>query len=99
MKFPTLMSVLLAVAGAAHAQSVVPPLDQDSRKGEMARLAHKQAVDKFDKADANKDGKLSPEETAKAMPYMADNFGRYDKDKDGFLNWQEYVGHNRWEKN
>lgn len=98
MKFPTLMSILLAVAGAAHAQSVVPPLDQDSRKGEMARLAHKQAVDKFDKADTDKDGKLSQQETAQSMPYMANNFGRHDKDKDGFLSWEEYVGHNRWEK-
>jgi len=21
-----------------------------------------------------------------------------DKDKDGFLNWEEFVGHNRWKK-
>lgn len=99
MKVASLFFLLITTAGWAHAQTVVPKLDQEGRKGDMARLAAKQAQDKFDAADTDKDGKLSPEETAKAMPYIAENFGKRDKDKDGFLSWEEYVGHNRWKKN
>lgn len=99
MKASTLLFVLLAAAGSAFAQTVVPTLEQDGRKGDMARLAHKQAIDKFDAADADKDGKLSPDETAKALPYLSANFSRHDKDADGFLTWEEFVGHNRWAKN
>lgn len=98
MKTSSLLFLLLAAAGSAHAQTVVPKLDQDGRKGDMARLAHKQAIEKFDGADADKDGKLSPDEAAKALPYLSANFARHDKDKDGFLTWEEFVGHNRWEK-
>jgi len=101
MKAPPLLFtlfVLSAAAWPAHAQTVVPPLDQDGRKGDMARLAHKQAQDKFNAADTDKDGRLSPEEAAKKLPYLAEHFGKHDKDKDGFLTWEEYVGHNRWKK-
>jgi hypothetical protein len=98
MKVTSLLFVLLASAGWAHAQTIVPKLDQEGRKGDMARLAAKSASEKFNAADTDKDGKLSPEETAKAMPYVAENFAKRDKDKDGFLNWEEYVGHNRWKK-
>lgn len=101
MKITSLLFALFAAAGIAslaQAQTIVPKLDQDGRKGDMARMAHKQAQEKFDGADANKDGKLSPEETAKNLPYVAENFGKYDKDKDGALSWEEYVGHNRWKK-
>ena len=98
MKAKTLLFILVAAAGWAQAQTTVPKLDQEGRKGDMARLAAKQASEKFNAADADKDGKLSKEETAKAMPYVAENFEKRDKDKDGFLGWEEYVGHNRWKK-
>jgi hypothetical protein len=97
MNIHALLFVLLAT-GVAHAQTIVPKLDQEGRKGDMARMAYKQAQEKFDGADTNKDGKLSPEETAKALPYVAEHVDKYDKDKDGFLSWEEYVGHNRWKK-
>ncbi|HZX31182.1 MAG TPA: hypothetical protein VFF03_07510 [Rhodocyclaceae bacterium] len=90
---------LAALAGSALAQStIVPKLDQEGRKGDMARMAKEKAVEKFDTLDANKDGKLSREELAESAPYMAENFQRYDKNNDGFLSWEEYVGHNRWPK-
>lgn len=97
MKASSILVILLAASGWVQAQTIVPKLDQDGRKGDMARMAAKQAQDKFDGADANKDGKLSPDEV-KGFPYIADNFARYDKDKDGLLSWEEYVGHNRWKK-
>jgi len=98
MKSASLLFVLLAIAGLARAQSVVPKLDQDGRKGDMARLAHKQAQDKFNGADANKDERVSKEEASATLPYVAEHFDRYDKDKDGLLTWEEFVGHNRWKK-
>lgn len=103
--FPSLPSLLLvllasaaAAAGLAHTQTIVPNLDQEGRKGDMARLAHKQAQDKFNAADADKDNRISQEEASKTLPYVAEQFARYDKDKDGFLTWEEFVGHNRWKK-
>lgn len=99
MKAAFLLSALLFVAiGPSQAQTIVPKLDQEGRKGDMARMAHKQAQERFDAADADKDARLSPDEAAKSLPYVAEHFGRYDKDKDGFLGWEEYVGHNRWKK-
>lgn len=98
MKVSSLLFALFAAAGWAHAQTVVPKLDQEGRKGDMARLAAKQAQEKFDAADTDKDGKLSPDETAKSMPYVAENFAKRDKNRDGLLSWEEYVGHNRWKK-
>lgn len=95
MKASPFLFVLFGLAAAVHAQTVVPTLDQDGRKGEMARLAYQQAVSKFDAADANKDGRLVREEVS---PYMAENFARYDKDGDGSISWDEYVGHKRWKK-
>jgi hypothetical protein len=98
MKSLSLLFVLLAATGVAQAQTVIPKLDQDGRKGDMARLAHKQAQDKFNTADANKDERISKEEAAATLPYVAEHFDRYDKDKDGLLTWEEFVGHNRWKK-
>lgn len=90
---------LAVLAGSALAEStIVPKLDQEGRKGDMARMAKEKAAEKFDALDANKDGKLSREELAESAPYMAENFQRYDKNNDGFLSWEEYVGHNRWPK-
>lgn len=95
------LSILAALLGSgiAHAQSIVPKLDQEGRKGDMARLAKEQAVSKFNAADTDKDGKLSKEEAGRNSPYLAENFDKRDSDKDGFISWEEYVGHDRWPKN
>ena len=79
-----------------HAQTMVPKLDADGRRGDVARQAKQRAIDKFDAMDANKDGKLSREEAEKQSSYLAENFLERDKNSDGFLSWEEYVGHDRW---
>ena len=77
-----LLTLLRSSMGPASAQTTIPALDQDGRKGDMARLAKDQAVAKFNAADGDKDGKLSREEVEKAFPYMAENFTKLDKDGD-----------------
>lgn len=79
-------------------ETVVPALDQGGRKGDIARLAKEKAQARYDAADADKDGKLSRDEVSRDLPYMAQNFDKLDLDHDGFLNWEEYVGHKRWSK-
>lgn len=93
--------VIFHLAGAAYAQkqeSRIPNLDEISRKGDMARLAEKNAETKFDAADDDKDGVLSRAELAKHMPYFDQKFDRFDKNKDGVLSWEEYVGHDKWKR-
>ena len=90
------LATLCALAGSAAAQSVVPKADAPGHKGDMARLAQEKAKAKFTAIDENKDDKLSREEVAKQFRYLAENFDKHDANKDGFLSWEEYVGHNRW---
>ena len=87
---------LLMLSGSIEAQTMVPKLDQEGRRGEVARLAKQRAMEKFDLADENKDGKLSRQELEKHYPYLAESFAQRDKDRDGFLSWEEYIGHDRW---
>ncbi|MBS1142869.1 MAG: EF-hand protein [Proteobacteria bacterium] len=82
----------------AMAQTMVPKLDQDGRKGEVARQAKQKAAERFNAIDKNQDGRLSPEEVAQDAPYLAEKFSERDLNRDGFLSWEEYVGHSRWER-
>lgn len=93
-----LLALALAVPAVAYAQSRIPSLDREDRLGEVGRAARQKAVERFDGADANKDCKLSREEAAGRSPYLADNFEQLDKDRDGFLSWEEFIGHDRWKK-
>jgi hypothetical protein len=94
----SLLSCLFALTFSqlAHAQTMVPKLDGEGRKADVARIAKQRALEKFDAADLDKDGKLSKEEVGKALPYLAETFTQHDKNNDGFLSWEEYVGHDRW---
>lgn len=89
---------LCAGAGAIHAQSMVPSLDEPGHKGDLARAARSKAAAQFDGTDVDKDGKLSRAEVARQSRYLMDNFDKLDKDKDGTLSWEEFLGHNRWPK-
>lgn len=97
-------SLLLAIAllagidEYAHAQTMVPKLDQEGRRGEVARLAKERALKKFEAADVDGDGKLSRQEVENSSPYLSERFGERDKNGDGFLSWEEFVGHDRWPK-
>ena len=96
-----LLIALLAPFSIAHAQrtkSVVPELDSEGHKGDMARAAQKKAVERFDKADADKDGFISKDEAMATLPYIAENFDKYDKKKDDKLSWEEFVGHDKWKR-
>ena len=89
-------SLLLPISAAA--QTNIPSLEQSDRRGEIGRAAQKKAVERFDAADTDKDGKLSREEVTAHSEYMAGQFAELDKDGDGFLSWEEFIGHNRWKK-
>ncbi len=83
---------------AQRQKTTVPELDDDSRKGEMARLAEKKAEERFDAADENRDGGISKDEAGRHEKFIAENFARYDKNADGKLTWEEFVGHDRWKR-
>jgi len=89
---------LLLAAPALQARTMVPDLDVEGRRGDIARLAKQRAQEKFAAADADHDGKLSKDEVAAKFPYLADTFEQHDKDGDGFLSWEEFIGHDRWPK-
>lgn len=88
----------LAIPLTAAAQSRIPSLDRDDRLGEVGRAARQKAIERFDSADADKDGKLAREEIKDRSPYLSENFDQLDKNRDGFLDWQEFIGHDRWKK-
>jgi Ca2+-binding EF-hand superfamily protein len=92
---PTLLFVMTANIVQADS-SIVPKLDVEGRRGDMARLANQRALEKFNAADANGDGKLSKEEVENAFPFLSEKFAEHDKNGDGFLSWEEYIGHDRW---
>lgn len=89
---------LSAPALARRDKSLIPETDDDGRRGEIARAAQEKAGKRFQAADANQDKKLSREEVGAHYHYMADNFERHDTNGDGFLSWEEFVGHDRWEQ-
>ena len=93
----TLAAVLGLAATTALAQksSLVPSADEASRRGDIGRMQAEKARQRFATADADKDGRLSREEVT-GITYLNEGFDKFDKSKDGFLSWEEFVGHNRW---
>ena len=84
---------------AQRTKSVVPDLKAEGKPGEIARAQFKKAVEKFDKADEDKDGKISKAEADKHFgEYEKAAFADKDANKDGKLSWEEYLGHDKWKK-
>jgi Ca2+-binding EF-hand superfamily protein len=96
----SLFAVMLTYAqtSAVPLKSTIPEPGEESRKGDMARLAQQKSEERFDAADDNKDGQLSRAEVSRHLPYFDANFERYDKNKDGMLSWNEFVGHGQWKR-
>lgn len=90
-----LVPLWLAAMPAMAAKSLVPKLDEEGRRGEIARINAEKARQRFAALDVDKDDRLSAAEVATIL-YLNDNFAKYDKDGDGSLSWTEYVGHDRW---
>jgi hypothetical protein len=61
---------------------------QDNEKGQKAMQMLNQ---KFDTADSNHDGKLSPDEAKAGMPHISEHFGEIDSNKDGYVSKAEIV--------
>ena len=59
---PTIALFALLLPLGASAQTVVPKLDQEGRKGDIARMVHDKAAAQFDTADGDKDNRLTREE-------------------------------------
>ena len=94
-----LIALVIAFPVAAQRQkSVVPELDAEGHKGDMARAVQKKANQRFDKADENKDGVIVRDEALKHLPHVGANFEKYDQDGDGKLSWVEYIGHDKWKR-
>ncbi|MCB1929396.1 MAG: hypothetical protein KDH17_15360 [Rhodocyclaceae bacterium] len=96
----TLLAICLTplVPAAALAQTAVPDLDQQGRRGDIARKVQEKAARQFDQADLDKDGRLTEQEVAAVSPFKARAFAQFDKNGDGVLDWPEFVGHERWAK-
>ena len=86
-------ALLLAGAPGAFAQASAPegesraaPADETSRRAEHEA----QAEARFQQADRNRDGKLSPEEMEAARAARrAERFAKMDRDRDGGLSREE----------
>lgn len=99
MKLAKQSACLLAMCCTlAHAQTMVPKLDQEGRKGDVARLAKQKAQERFVATDKDNDGRISRAEADANAPYLAEHFAERDLNRDGYLSWEEFVGHNRWER-
>jgi len=92
-----LSALLVATASGAAAQTLIPSLERKDHVGDLGRAAREKAIQRFDAADADKDGRLSKTEVAH-LPYLAENFDRLDTNHDGYLSWEEFIGHDRWKK-
>lgn len=94
--------VLLATSVTVQAQrakTIIPDLNAEGKPGEIARAQFKKALERFDKADEDKDGFISKAESDKNQgEYERAAFDEKDKNKDGKLTWEEFLGHDRWKK-
>ena len=88
--------VSLALDAAGQAGTIVPKIKDKGRPGDIARMQREKPARLFLGADTDGDNRVSLAEATEHLPYYGNNFARYDKNNDGELSWQEYLGHDRW---
>lgn len=81
---------------ADDAKSIVPDINAEGNRGEIARKMQASSARKFLRADINRDNLISAQEAAEELFFISKNFARYDKNKDNSLSWQEFLGHDKW---
>ena len=98
-----LFAGILLMSGSAIGQtqpggasSIIPDMNDQGRRGDVARIMMEQAEDRFLRADLNRDYLISPEEARQELGHIGNNFSRYDKNRDGSVSWQEMLGHSKW---
>ena len=79
LRLAAALSLAISASATQAQHTVVPKLDVDGRQGDVARFAKQRALEKFNAADTNSDGKLSREEVEKSFPYLAEKFDKHDK--------------------
>jgi hypothetical protein len=72
-------------AHAATAGTATPPAHNPFRPSSTTQAS----ASAFDRADANKDGQLSPKEASK-LPAISQRFKELDTDKNGMLSREEF---------
>jgi hypothetical protein len=84
-KFNAMSMIIISAAAFA----VAPAFAQLQAPAKPA-AGSEAAMAAFERADANKDGKLSKEES-QSLPAIAERFDALDKDKDGALSKEEFA--------
>lgn len=79
---------LLLVSGAALAAEPAKP-QRPAPDPQQRQQRTEQAKARWNQADANKDGRLSREETQQGMPKLAEHFDKLDANGDGQLTAEE----------
>lgn len=88
MKSSILWIPLLAASLSATASPPPPPSPADAPTDQPAAPHHGEMRERFRKADANGDGRLSSAE-AQALPRLAKHFEQIDANHDGFVTRDE----------
>lgn len=86
----------LATARTAERKSIIPDINENSHRGDIARKMMARSTSQFLKADANHDYQISVEEARLHYPHVSKDFSRYDKNNNDSLSWQELIGHDEW---
>lgn len=91
MKTNTLLlaSILTLSATTALAEQAIEPQTAPMPQAEILTNEQPTAPSIFEKLDANKDGKVSPQE-AQVSPALVKGFEHIDTNKDGFLSTDEF---------
>lgn len=79
-----------------EAKSIIPDINAEGRRGEIARMMMRKSTRQFLRADINQDYQISHEEADEHLPFISKEFGRYDHDNNGSVSWQEFLGHDEW---